>query len=192
MIPLLVDGPQLEPLSLVEAKTWLRVDGTDEDSLIQALIIAARLMVESEIGLVLLAQNWRIIGDAWPEEETIPVRIGRILSVAGGRVFPVSGPAQALPSTNFEIIRGADSDAILPLSRPAPGRLRGGVEIDIRLGFGEFAAQVPEPLRLAVRQLVAHWFENRGDAAMSERGIPASVRALLAPFRRLRLGGFSA
>lgn len=192
MIPLLVDGPQLEPLSLIEAKTWLRVDGTDEDSLIQALIIAARLMVESEIGLVLLAQNWRIIGDAWPEEETIPVRIGRILSVAGGRVFPASGAAQALPSTNFEILRGADSDSILPLSRPAPGRLRGGVEIDIRIGFGEFAAQVPEPLRLAVRQLVAHWYENRGDAAMSERGIPAPVRALLAPFRRLRLGGFSA
>ena len=192
MIPLLVDGPQLEPLSLIEAKTWLRVDGTDEDSLIQALIIAARLMVESEIGLVLLAQNWRIIGDAWPEEEIIPVRIGRVLSVAGGRVFPASGPAQAMPSTNFEILRGENADSILPLSRPAPGRTRGGVEIDIRLGFGEFAAQVPEPLRLAVRQLVAHWFENRGDASMGEQGLPASVRALLAPFRRLRLGGLSA
>lgn len=192
MIPLLVDGPQLEPVSLAEAKTWLRVDGNDEDSLIQALVIAARLTVESEIGLVLLAQNWRFTGDSWPMGETIPVRIGRILSVAGGRVFPANGAPVILGPGDFEIRRGEEGDAILPLSRPAPGRPRGGVEIDVRLGFGEFPADVPEPLRLAVRQLIAHWYENRGDAALSERGLPAATRALLAPFRRLRLGGVPA
>ncbi len=192
MIPLLVDGPQLEPLSLAEAKGWLRVEGSDEDSLIQALIIAARLMVESEIGLVLLAQNWRFTGDSWPDSETIRVPIGRVIAVTGARVFAANGTPQALAASNFEIIKGEERDAILPLTRPAPGRARGGIEIDMRLGFGEFAAQVPEPLRLAMQQLVAHWFENRGDATIIERGLPAPVRALLKPFRRLRLGGFSA
>lgn len=192
MIPLLVDGPQLEPVSLAEAKGWLRVEGTEEDSLIQALIIAARLMVESEIGLVLLAQNWRIVGDAWPDGETIPMPIGRLISIAGGRVFAANGAPQSLSPTDFEIVKGEQRDSIRPLLRPAPGRARGGIEIDVRLGFGEFAAQVPEPLRLAVRQLIAYWFENRGDAAIVERGLPAPVHALLKPFRRLRLGGFSA
>jgi uncharacterized phiE125 gp8 family phage protein len=192
MIPLLVDGPQLEPVSLVEAKGWLRVEGSDEDSLIQALIIAARLTVESEIGLVLLAQNWRIIGDQWPPSETLPVRIGRVISVAGGRVFPAAGAPQLLAAAEFEIVKGQEHDSIRPLLRPAPGRRRGGIEIDVRLGFGEFASQVPEPLRLAVRQLVAYWFENRGDAAIVERGLPGQVRTMLKPFRSLRLGGLSA
>jgi uncharacterized phiE125 gp8 family phage protein len=187
MIPLLVDGPQLEPVSLAEARGWLRVEGSDEDSLIQALIIAARLTVESEIGLVLLAQNWRIVGDQWPPGETIPVPVGRVISVAGGRVFPAQGAAQALAPANFEIVKGEERDSLRPLTRPAPGRARGGIEIDVRLGFGEFANEVPEPLRLALRQLVAFWFENRGDAAIVERGLPASVRALLKPFRRVRL-----
>ncbi|MCU0817897.1 MAG: head-tail connector protein [Beijerinckiaceae bacterium] len=192
MIPLLVDGPQLEPVSLAEAKGWLRVEGSDEDSLIQALIIAARLMVESEIGLVLLAQNWRIVGDSWPACETIPVPIGRVLAVTGGRVFAANGSPQAIPAGDFEIIKGVERDAIRPNTRPAPGRLRAGIEIDLRLGFGEFANQVPDPLRLAMRQLIAFWYDNRGDATIVERGLPAPVRALLKPFRRLRLGGLSA
>ncbi len=192
MIPLLVDGPQLEPVSLAEAKGWLRVEGSDEDSLIQALIIAARLMVESEIGLVLLAQNWRFVGDTWPSSEAIPVPIGRVIAVTGARVFAANGMPQALNADNFEILKGEERDAVLPVTRPAPGRARGGIEIDLRLGFGEFAAQVPEPLRLAMRQLIALWFENRGDATIIERGLPAPVRALLKPFRRLRLGGLSA
>ena len=34
-------APGGEPITLAEAKTWLRVDGTDEDVLITALIEAA-------------------------------------------------------------------------------------------------------------------------------------------------------
>ncbi len=91
MIPFLVDGPQLEPVSLAEAKAWLRVDGTEEDSLIQALIVSARLVIEAEIGRVLVAQNWRLVGDAWPSGEAIPVKIGKVISDSGGRVFPADG-----------------------------------------------------------------------------------------------------
>ncbi len=137
-------------------------------------------------------RNWRFVGDTWPSSEAIPVPIGRVIAVTGARVFAANGMPQALNADNFEILKGEERDAVLPVTRPAPGRARGGIEIDLRLGFGEFAAQVPEPLRLAMRQLIAHWFENRGDATIIERGLPAPVRALLKPFRRLRLGGLSA
>ena len=187
MIPFLVDGPQLEPVSLVEAKAWLRVDGAEEDTLIQALIVAARLMVEAEIGRVLLAQNWRLIGDVWPPGESIPVKIGKVISVTGGRVFPAEGAPELMPSGDFTIERGAERDAIVPLRRPAPGRSRGGIEIDLRLGFGEMGTDVPEPLRLAIRQLVTHSFEQRGDQDEPGRGLPPHVTSLLQPYRPVRL-----
>jgi uncharacterized phiE125 gp8 family phage protein len=45
---------------------------------------------------------------------------------------------------------------------------------------------VPASLRLAIRILVAHWFENRGDV-VGEQILPPEALALVAPFRRARL-----
>ena len=55
----LVTGPATEPLTLAEAKSWLRVDGTTEDGLIQSLITSARLAVEAATNRLLIAQQWR-------------------------------------------------------------------------------------------------------------------------------------
>jgi uncharacterized phiE125 gp8 family phage protein len=48
------------------------------------------------------------------------------------------------------------------------------------------AEAVPAGLRLAIKILVAHWFENRGDVA-GEQILPPEAFALVAPFRRARL-----
>ncbi|OYU49040.1 MAG: hypothetical protein CFE31_06555 [Rhizobiales bacterium PAR1] len=187
MIPVLLDGPTVEPISLAEAKLWLRLDTTDEDDLVRALIVAARLMVEAEIGQVLIGQNWRLVGDAWPAGELIPVRIGRIRSVSGGRVYSVDGVATAIAANRFTVFANSEPPAILALDRLIPGRAYAGIEIDIRLGFGEAASDVPETIRLAIRRLVTLWYENRGDTHDPQAGIPPQIRALLRPFRRIRL-----
>ncbi len=187
MIPVLLDGPALEPLSLVEAKLWLKADGAEDDDLIRALIVAARLMVEAEIGQVLLAQNWRLIGDTWPEGEVIPLRLGPVMAVVGARVFNAEGLATPVPVTNFALLQREQGPALRPLHFPAPGRGHGGIEIDLRLGYGEIPACVPENLRLAVRRLVALWYDNRGKGADPDQGLPPQIRALLRPFRRIRL-----
>lgn len=186
MIPMLIDGPALEPVSLAEAKSWLKVEGSDEDDLIRGLIVAARLMVEAEIGQVLIAQNWRLVGDAWPPGEEISVRVGRIIAAPAARVFDAVSQPAALPFDSIRIRRGTRPHAVIITPRPAPGRARAGIEIDIRLGFGEAAADVPETIRLAIRRLVALWYEDRGDGE-AEVGLPAQIRALLKPFRILRL-----
>jgi uncharacterized phiE125 gp8 family phage protein len=105
----------------------------------------------------------------------------------GGRVFPASGPAELLLAGEFEAVRRPEGDAVRAFRKPAPGRARAGIEIDIRLGFGETPEALPEPLRLAIRMLVAHWFENRGDLEDEARGLPAAVHTLLRPFRAIRL-----
>lgn len=187
MIPVLLTGPTQEPLSLAEAKLWLKVDGPEDDDLIRALIVAARLMVEAEIGQVLIGQTWRLIGDGWGPGETIPVRSGPILSVVAARVFDALGAATPILPATFTVLAHEDPPALLPVQRPMPGRARGGIEIDLRLGFGEAAADVPENIRLAVRRLVALWYDNRGEGADPDNGLPPQIRALLRPWRRVRL-----
>ena len=68
---------------------------------------------------------------------------------------------------------------------PAPGRATDGIEIDFTIGYGALAVDTPQPLRRAILTLVAHWRENRGDAA--DEALPKAVAQLAAPFRRERL-----
>ena len=78
--------------------------------------------------------------------------------------------------------------AFAPWALPAPGRLAAGIEIDVVSGYGDDAADVPQPLRQAIRLLVAHWYENRGLAAVGAVTVlPSTVAALIAPYRMLSL-----
>ena len=79
--------------------------------------------------------------------------------------------------------------AFAPYALPPPGRAVAGIEIDVEAGYGATASDVPEPLKQAIRQLVAHWYENRGAGAPGESALrmPATVAALIAPYRVLAL-----
>ena len=50
MTPLALTPPAIEPVSLSEAKDFLRILADDEDELLGTLITAARLMIEAASG----------------------------------------------------------------------------------------------------------------------------------------------
>ena len=54
MTPLLLTPPMAEPVTLAEAKMYLKIDFNDDDDLIQTLISAARLMIEAASGHMLI------------------------------------------------------------------------------------------------------------------------------------------
>ena len=59
MPSVLVTAPTEEPVSLAEAKLHLRVDYTNDDVLIGALITAARQHAENDTRRALVTQTWR-------------------------------------------------------------------------------------------------------------------------------------
>ena len=189
MTSILLIAPEIEPLSLEEAKTFLRVETSDDDGLIAALIAAARLHIESQTQLALITQSWRLAFDCWPRHGRIAVRPGPLKAVNAARVFDLGDNARAVDTRAFVPDFGASVLAFMPWSVPRTTRFAAGIEIDVTVGFGNAATDVPEPLRHAIRQLVAHWYDNRGlIAADAESAImPASVAALVAPYRMLSL-----
>lgn len=63
----LITAPSTQPVTLAEAKVHLRVDNTDEDALIGALVDAATSAAEHATGRALMAQTWEVTFDAFPD-----------------------------------------------------------------------------------------------------------------------------
>ncbi len=186
MTPILVSGPGAEPLTLPEANAWLRLDTDEEDAIVLSLVTAARMMIEREARRLLMTQSWQITTDCWPENGILTLPIGPVASISAIRVSDSTGVATLLPTETYRLEAARDPALIiLTGAPPRPGQSIGGIEIDLICGFGDEASDVPEPLRHAIRLLVARWFEHRGDAGAGS--LPADVGRLISPFRRRRL-----
>ncbi len=188
MSSLLLNGPAAEPLTLVEAKVFLRVEHPDDDDVIGALIAASRIHVEAQTRRALITQSWRITLDRWPADGRLPVRPAPLQALSDARVYDEDGGTRSIDVQAFTIDGGASALAFAPWGLPQPGRLAAGIELDVTVGYGDAASAVPEPLRQAVRLLVAHWYDNRGLATLGTVTIlPSTVAALIAPYRVLSL-----
>jgi uncharacterized phiE125 gp8 family phage protein len=187
MIPIFIDGPAVEPITLEEMKAYLRVDDdSTQDELIAGLVKAARLMVEGVSRRVLIEQRWRVVLDRWPRGGTIMLPLSPVMTVESIKVADEAGTATALPAASFDCDLLSDPPRIAVSDVPEPGRARNGIAVELRAGYGAGADAVPAPLRLAVKILVAHWFENRGDV-VGEQILPPEALTLVAPFQRARL-----
>ena len=190
MRPMLISAPTVEPVSLADAKNWLREDGSDEDQLIQALIVSARMTLEAYTRRFFVTQGWRLIFDAWPcsvaSDSTLKIPFAPFQAVTAIRVYDFNEVAQTVDSAAFRAPAANEGGRIVFKSLPpAPGRGKDGLEVDFSVGYGALATQTPEPLRRAILMLVAHWRETRGDDG--DVALPKSVAQLAAPFRRERL-----
>jgi uncharacterized phiE125 gp8 family phage protein len=109
--------------------------------------------------------------------------------LVAARVWTGEGVSVAVPPGSLRL-RAGDDPATLRVAGPVPlpGMADGGIEIDLSVGFGATAAQVPAPLRQAVRVLATRWFENRGDGIDPQaQDLPRDILVLTAPYRAARL-----
>jgi uncharacterized phiE125 gp8 family phage protein len=188
MSSILLTAPAVEPLSLAEAKAFLRVEHDDDDALIAALATGSRIHVETQTRRALITQQWRLSFDGWPEHGRITIRPGPLQEVTAAHVTDCDGNARIVDLQGFVPDLGASALAFAPWAMPQPGRLAAGIEIDVTVGYGDAGSDVPEPLRQAIRLLAAHWYENRGLAAIGTVTVlPTTVAALIAPYRMLSL-----
>jgi uncharacterized phiE125 gp8 family phage protein len=187
MIPLLIVGPAVEPVGLSEMAAYLRLDDDAEHDLVAALIKAARLLVEASSRRVLISQRWRLTLDAWPQGRAVVSPVSPVSAVVEARVVNAAGEFGAVAANALRLVEASDPPRVaLAADVPDPAVAQGGIRIDLQAGFGNEPGDVPEPLRLAIKMLVARWFENRGDI-LGEQTLPPEVQALIAPYRRARL-----
>jgi uncharacterized phiE125 gp8 family phage protein len=181
--------PGAEPVSVAEARDFVRAGHSDEDALLATLIAAARAQVERETGLALVSRRVRVVLDGLPEA----VRRTGVLAL------PIE-PISAFMSAGLIQADGAEADvtAAFVLARPdrlvlspwaasglRPGVLAEGLRLTLEVGFGPPDA-VPGDLRLAVLRGVAAAYTARVEPEAREAST-AAVTEALGPWRRVRL-----
>ncbi|WEK02781.1 MAG: head-tail connector protein [Candidatus Devosia phytovorans] len=188
MISYLLAGPAEEPVSLGEARAFLKLDDTTEDALITTLIGAARLHVEGVTGRALVAQGWRLVLDDWPGDGQLRLPVTPFMAVTEITAFDVGGAAHVVPLGQF--LSEPDRLLLPSLVTGMPVlRERQGIEVDYVAGFGVEPGNVPADIRQAILMLVAYWFEHRDAVIVAGSGalVPSSFDRMVGQYKRVRL-----
>lgn len=181
----LVTATTWEPVSRTEAKLWLRLDETEtaEDALIDSLLVLARQRVESYARISLGQQTFDYYLDA-PPDDSDPIRLPRaplvsVTSITGYATTDASDTGgTAMSSSGY--YADVAGDRVMPLSAftyPSATRDINSTIIRFVSGYSTAASGVPESAKVAIKQLVAYGYRNRGDVPNT---MPAEVADTLA------------
>ena len=199
----LVTAPTEEPVTLVEAKLHLRVDFSDDDLLITALIAAARQAAETLTGRQLVTARWKYILDSFPGPSLMGVPSGKTFTLPGHAILIPKAPVQSIvsidyldmnrttqtmPAVNYATDLACEPARITPIfGQIWPINLPeiGAVSVTFDAGYGA-AADVPEGIKSWIKLRVGSLYQNREEVAAMARGkidpLPF-IDGLLDPYR---------
>lgn len=176
---LVVSQPSQEPVTLAEAKSHLRIDGSDDDTLIGFCIGASRQYFENACQIHIASKTVQLALDSFPV--TVPN-----LSVTSNINYPfqtkyypfdgviyLTGPVSSVESVAYTDTALAEQalgsyrvDLISNPARityasawPTTAKITNAVRVNYTAGFANGA--VPKLLKAGILFYVAHLYENR-------------------------------
>lgn len=180
--------PAEAPVSLTEAKAHLRVEWTDEDTIIQAYLDAAIAVLDGPtgwLGRAMCAQSWQHVcggthfGKVWLTAQ--PNALSSIYYLD-----PTTEAETLAPIADFRIHSDGYQFAVVPKTGktwPATANRSDALKLTFTTGYGG-ASSVPKPIKQAILLLVGHWFKEREAATVvAMRELPFGVQALLNTYK---------
>ena len=180
--------PFAEPITLAEAKSHLRVTGSQDDGYISGLIVLARLRIEQLTGFTPVNTIYEVTLDALADEIKLPrAPVGAISCV---KLYDQADAETTVSSSVYRLRgdRNQTSAVVLKDDQSWPDvtlRSSGGVVVCFIAGTGISASNVPETIKHACKMLVGHYFENREPLVTGTivSRVPDTVEALLSSYR---------
>lgn len=209
----LIAGPSEDPVTVADAKDYLRIDNSSEDARILTMIKAATISLESFVGQKFISQVWDVFLDGFeaPKSKNDPWWDGSKdgpISMFSGQCSNIYLPIGPMISLDEFSTYGDDgvavnaqvsdyiADTIGPRARVGLKlgglwpttvlRSSNGVRFRLTVGISANAATLPSDIRQAVLEFIAHMYENRGD--QNEMKIPPHVMTLIEHRRALLIG----
>ena len=200
-----------------DQKSFMRVDFSDDDSLIAELIKASQNVIETYLNRAITTQTLELYLDRLPFYSDINYPEGTftapdmeynsnfivlpkppVASVTHVKYFDDSATEYTYAATNYYVDTISDQARIVlrqGKSWPTVTQTRNANAYVVKYvaGYGG-ASDVPEPIVQAIKLLTAHLYENReAVTSLGVNAIPYTIGAMLQPYRILRsqsiLGG---
>lgn len=157
-------GPNIEPVSLSELKTFSRIDGTSEDFLLESFIQAARGCAEEYLGRALIQQTIQMQMDYW-SGDVVELPRPPLISVEKIATLDEDDTETEYDSDNYYVIMLSEPGrVVLKQSVSAPynsARDRGGYLIEYKAGYGTDGDDVPEGIRAGIKLWAATIYATR-------------------------------
>lgn len=175
--------PSVEPIILADAKIHLRVDHSDEDSLITILIQAARETVEKHTGRSLITQSRTIKLDNFPRTSILQLPYGPVSSVTSIQYSDEDDATQTMSASLYRVDTSSNIARIQVIdSWPGTYDKINAVTIVYVAGYGASGSSVPRPLVQAMYLILGHLYEHREHVGEEMFELPFGATVLMSPY----------
>jgi len=181
MVTTYTSNPALnEIITVADLKNHLRVDVSDDDTLIEAFRDAAISFVQQITGRVLGDVDCVVYVDNF---SPLTLDVGPVNSISSIQYVNTVNSVATLPTINYFVdIAGPHARIRFHDVPDLYDYALNRVIINCNVGHAE--NDIPAPVIHAIRLLVAHMYENRAAAEIrSVNEIPFGIHSLLSPFR---------
>lgn len=152
--------PAIEPVTLDQAKSHLRVDVDDDDALIQDLIVTSRITCEKLLRRSLISSEWTLTLDSFCELTFIPRP--PLISITSIGYVDSNATPQIMPPTDYRVDATGDLGRVEPTqSWPITADQMNAVTVVYTAGYGLTAQDVPAPFRAWMLLAIGDMYSNR-------------------------------
>lgn len=174
-----------EPITLTEAKNFLRVDGSDEEALINALISAAREMCEQYTRRILVTTTIDEYFDGFPnykspqDKDIIYLSRGPVSSITSVKYVDEIGSEATVSSSAYVVDTISEPARI---ASTAGWFATNGIinQVIVRYTVGTDVSSIPAPLKQGMLLIISDLYDKRDDRV---RKMPTASEYLFNPFR---------
>jgi len=174
-----------EPITLTEAKNFLRVDVSDDDALITALISAAREMCESYTRRILVTTTIDEFFDGFPNyrnnisKDIIYLSRGPVQSVENVKYVDEIGSEETVAASYYVVDKISEPARI---ASTAGWFATNGIinQVIVRYVVGNSVADIPKPLLQGMLLIISDLYDKREDRV---HRLPTASEYLFNPFR---------
>lgn len=158
--------PVVEPVTLTEAKAHCRIDASDDDAYVQALIAAAREYVEDRFDTTLLTTTWQARYDCFPLWQLVLPRMPMLDATVTITYRNEGGTMVTMTSADsaFQVDHRTVPGRVYPLYNGVWPAVRGdenSVMVQWSAGYGDGADALPQTIKHLCLLLVANWYASR-------------------------------